>query len=82
MTHQKSVIREVRIINEAIYVDIIAAGSAQTRPMIKKTTPGDSGDTRTHGREHRSQIETRIQPAREREGGTEEDARTNTTQHH
>jgi hypothetical protein len=29
-------IREARVINEAIYVGIVAAGSAQTRPVIKK----------------------------------------------
>jgi hypothetical protein len=32
-------------ISEAIYVDIIAAGNAQTRPMIKNTPAGDSGDS-------------------------------------
>jgi len=60
----KTDIREARIINEAIYVVIIVAGNAQTRPVMKKTppatlaTPVASKDikriTRTHGREHRS----------------------------
>jgi len=37
-------IREAFIINEAIYADIVAADSAQTRPAIKKTPAGDSDD--------------------------------------
>jgi hypothetical protein len=41
----KTDIREARIINEAIYVGIIAAGNAQTCPVIKKTPAGDSGDS-------------------------------------
>jgi hypothetical protein len=58
-------IREVRIINEAIYVGIIAAGNAQTRPVIKKrphpatlATPMAIKDTKRNPRattaEHRS----------------------------
>jgi hypothetical protein len=55
--------------NEAIYVGIIAAGNAQTRPVIKKTSPETLAtpvvskdtkvNTRTHGRERRSQIKAR-----------------------
>ena len=41
----KTDIREARIINEAIYVVIIAAGNAQTRPVIKKNPAGDFGDS-------------------------------------
>jgi hypothetical protein len=41
----KTDIREAYIINKAIEVDIIAAGSAQTRPLIKKIPAGDSGDS-------------------------------------
>jgi len=36
-------IREAIIINEATFVDIIAAGNVQTRPVIEKTPAGDSG---------------------------------------
>jgi len=38
-------IREARIINEAIYAGVIAAGNAQARSVIKKIPPatGDSG---------------------------------------
>jgi hypothetical protein len=39
----KTDIREAYIINEAIYAGIIAAGIAQTHPVIKKTPAGDSG---------------------------------------
>jgi hypothetical protein len=41
----KTDIREAHITNEAIYVGIIAAGNAQTRPELKKTPAGDSGDS-------------------------------------
>jgi hypothetical protein len=41
----KTGIREAQIINEAIYVGIIAAGNAQTRPVIKKIPAGVSGDS-------------------------------------
>ena len=41
----KTDIREAYIINEAIYVGVIAASYAQTRPVIKKTHAGDSGDS-------------------------------------
>jgi hypothetical protein len=37
--------REAYIFNEAIYVGITAAGNAQSRPVIKKTSAGDSGDS-------------------------------------
>jgi hypothetical protein len=40
----KEAIREPPYINDATYVDIIAATSAQTRPMIMKITAGESGD--------------------------------------
>jgi hypothetical protein len=53
----KTYTREAQIINEAIYVGIIATGNAQTRPMIRKAPAGDSGgekdtkrSTRTHPR--------------------------------
>ena len=54
----KTGIREAHIINEAIYVGIIAADNAQTRPVIKKTPAGDSGDS---GGEYRH-TEKREQP--------------------
>jgi hypothetical protein len=41
----KTDIREAYIINEAIDIGIIAAGNAQTRPVIKKNPAGDSGDS-------------------------------------
>ena len=44
-TEDKVDIREACMINKAIYVDIIAAGNAQTRPVIKKTPAGNSGDS-------------------------------------
>jgi hypothetical protein len=56
----KTDIREARIINEAIYVGIIAAGDVQTRSVIKRTpaTPVASKDTKrstlAHGLEHRN----------------------------
>jgi len=40
----KEAIREPFYINDATYVDIITATSAQTRPMIMKITAGESGD--------------------------------------
>ena len=40
----KEAIREPFYINDATSVDIIAATSAQTRPMIMKITAGESGD--------------------------------------
>jgi len=40
----KEVIREPLYINDATYIDIIAATSAQTRPMIMKITAGESGE--------------------------------------
>jgi len=40
----KEAIREPFYINEAAYTDIIAATSAQTRPMVMKVTAGESGD--------------------------------------
>jgi len=40
----KEVIREPLYINNATYIDIVAATSAQTRPMIMKITAGESGD--------------------------------------
>jgi len=40
----KDTIREPFYINDATSVDIIAATSAQTRPMIMKITAGESGD--------------------------------------
>ena len=39
----KEVIREPLYINNATYIDIVAATSAQTRPMIMKITAGKSG---------------------------------------
>jgi hypothetical protein len=44
-TQDKTDIREAKVINEAIYVGITAAGIAQTRPVINMTPAGDSGDS-------------------------------------
>jgi hypothetical protein len=41
----KTEIRVAYIINEALYVGIIAVGNAQARPVIKKTPARDSGDS-------------------------------------
>ena len=40
----KEAIRSPFYINEPAYTDIIAATSAQTRPMVMKVTAGESGD--------------------------------------
>jgi hypothetical protein len=40
----KDTIREPFYTNDATSVDIIAATSAQTRPMVMKITAGESGD--------------------------------------
>jgi hypothetical protein len=44
-TEDKTDICEAYIANEAIYVGIIAAGNAQTHPVIKKTPAGNFGDS-------------------------------------
>jgi hypothetical protein len=44
-SEDKTGIHEARVINEAIYVGVIAAGDAQTRPVIKRTPAGVSGDS-------------------------------------
>jgi hypothetical protein len=85
-------IREACVINEAFYVGIISTGEAQTRPVISRTPPATLAtpvaskatkrSTRTHGLEHRNLTQTHMQRAREGGGVMEEDARTNTTQHH